>query len=143
MAIRTAKNLWIRAGDMRGPPSARHQIEFPNDVAEFFRASERKSRTVWIRVRQRRPAWSRPLAYRGTDYGQWAEMWRLGLPTARMGGPSYAGRVIRFERVREAGNTYYRLHVSDLGSADSQSWRIASGANVGVTGGPFGREYGF
>jgi hypothetical protein len=96
--IRDATVLWIEAGAMSGPPDHRHQIEFPNDIAEYFDDISRENEVVWIRT-PGGPLYARPLTYRGTDYGQWTEIWRLGLLTPTMGGPQYVGRVIRFDRV--------------------------------------------
>jgi hypothetical protein len=130
----------MEAGEMSG--GYRNQIEFSNDVAQFFRPSERRARAIWTRVRASGPLWERPLAYRGRDYGQWAFMWRLGLPTKRMGAQSYPGRIIRLERIRRAGSVYYLVHVVDATSADAASWQAASSL-IGTTGGPNGREFGY
>jgi hypothetical protein len=128
---------------MSGPPDHRHQIEFPDAVALFFRDRERTDEVVFVKPRARGAIWPRPLTYRGTDYGQWTEIWRLGLPTPRMGGPDYPGRVIRLERLSEGGNTTYRLYVADAGSAEAIQWQRSSGNNIGVTAGPLGREFGY
>lgn len=128
---------------MSGPPDHRHQIEFSDDLALFFRDEERADEIVSMRGNLGGPDWSRPLTYRGTDYGQWTEMWRLGLLTRRMGGPDYAGRVIRLERVTRAGNVSYRLLVAEAGSQEAGEWRTNSAGNAAITGGPHGREYGF
>src|SRR4051794_37714298 len=95
--IREARHLWIEAGAMSGPPAHRHQVEFANEVAEFFDEHSRESETVPLRVARGKVIW-RPLTYRGTDYGQWTEIWRLGLLTPAMGGPVYVDRVLHFSR---------------------------------------------
>jgi hypothetical protein len=141
MSIRTASNLWIEAGAMSG--QFRHQVEFTDQVAQFFRDAERDGEIVSIRVAAKGPDWSRPLTYRGTDYGQWTEIWRLGLPTPGMKGPAYPGRVIRLERLEAGGNTVYRLHVTDDGSKDAALWRANAGSNVATTSGPLGRDFGY
>jgi hypothetical protein len=137
--IRTATNLWIEAGEMSGGP--RHQIEFSNQLADFFDDRARDEGIVWMRLAGGH-LFPRPLAYRGTDYGQWTEIWRLGLLTQRMGGPIYAGRVVRFERMSENGETIYELSVADRTSAEVASWKRRSTV-VDTTGGGQGREYGF
>jgi hypothetical protein len=101
MDIEDATNLYIEAGAMSGPPEHRHQIEFPDAVARFFRDDERDAEVISMRVNSKGPDWPRPLTYRGTDYGQWTEIWRLGLLTARMDGPEYAGRLLRLERLKQ------------------------------------------
>lgn len=140
-SIRNATTLWIEAGAMSGPPDHRHQIEFPNELAEYFDDAARESEVVWMRLPngEEHP---RPLTYRGTDYGQWTEIWRLGLLTPRMGGPQYAGRVIRFDRVVSGGRTVYELRVTDPGSLEAADWESSS-HHTDTTGGPSGRRYGF
>jgi len=138
--IRTAETLWMEAGGMSGPPDHRHQIEFSNDVAEFFDDSARENEVIEMGL-QGGPLHMRPLTYRGTDYGQWTDIWRLGLLTPRMGGPQYAGRVIRIDRIKAEHATVYKLQVVDAGSAEAAQWRTRS-SHVDVTGGPQGREFG-
>ena len=62
--------------------------------------------------------------------------------TAKMGGPQYSGRVIKFERVQEGENTVYVVSVADAGSSESQAWSAQS-STKGQTGGSQGREYGY
>jgi hypothetical protein len=138
--IRTAKVLWMEAGAMSGPPQHRHQIEFPNEIAEFFDEAARENEVIYMRLPGDDPVW-RPLTYRGTDYGQWTDIWRLGLLTPRMGGPPYAERVIRIDKVRESRNMVYELRVADLGSKDAVDWQRRS-RYTGSTGGPAGRNFG-
>lgn len=126
---------------MSGPPDHRHQIEFPNDVAEYFDDVARENEVLLMRLPSG-PAYPRPLTYRGTDYGQWTEIWRLGLLTPRMGGPQYVGRLIRLDRVMTAEETIYELRVADPGSAEANDWETRS-VQTGTTGGPNGRRYGF
>lgn len=139
--IRSATTLWIEAGAMSGPPDHRHQIEFPNEIAEYFDDVSRESEVVWMRLPngEEHP---RPLTYRGTDYGQWTEIWRLGLLTPRMGGPVYAGRIIRFDRIVSGARTVYELRVIDAESAEASDWERNS-QHTSTTGGPSGRRYGF
>jgi len=143
-AIRVASHLWIEAGAMSGPPDHRHQVEFADDVAQFFDDAAREDEVLLMRTTGG-PFWPRPLTYRGTDYGQWTEIWRLGLLTTRMGGPDYAGRILHITRVRIGGNVAYELEVADAGSATAQRWSAEAAARggQGVTGGPNGREFGY
>jgi hypothetical protein len=60
-----------------------------------------------------------------------------------MGGPQYAGRVIRFERIVEGGNdVVYEVAVADHGSAEVRDWQRRS-SRRGTTGGAQGRDYGY
>ena len=140
-SIREATFLWMEAGAMSGPPEHRHQIEFPNDVAEYFDDISRENEVVWMRLPDG-PLHARPLTYRGTDYGQWTEIWRLGLLTPRMGGPRYVGRIIRFDRIETPERMVYELNVVDVGSAQAVEWESRS-VRIGITGGHAGRRYGF
>jgi hypothetical protein len=148
MTIRDARHLWIDSGALSGPPAHRHQVEFANDVAEFFDDDSRDAETVPLFLPGGDVLW-RPLTYRGTDYGQWTDIWRLGLPTPAMGGIPYAGRVLRFTRHTEqtaAGWTIaYELEVDDVGGSDAAAWRASSDAlgQSFTTGGPQGRDYGW
>lgn len=138
--IGNATSFWIEAGAMSGDPEHRHQIEFSNELVQFFDQQSRHNEVLTIQLPDGQPV-IRPLTYRGTDYGQWTNIWRLGLPTVNMGGPPYAGRFIRFDRL---GPCLYRITVEDAGSAAVASWRQQS-VFVGNTGGdaPNGREYGY
>ena len=129
---------------MSGDPHHRHQIEFSNDLAQFFDNNSRAAEVVTIRL-PNGTMHVRPLTYRGTDYGQWTEQWRLGLPTVNMGGPAYAGRVILFRRVAIGGSYIYDLEVENVGSAAANGWRNHAQAHgeVGTTGGPNGRDFGW
>lgn len=139
--IRPARTLWIEAGAMSG--ALRNQLELPNQLAEFFDDMSREDEVVRIRLPNGEVA-HRPLTYRGTDYGQWTEIWRLGLPTQRMGAPAYSGRIIRFDRLRDDQGHVYGLSVVDAESTEAREWRRQS-SQVASTGGPAGpgREYGF
>ncbi len=139
--IRTATVLWMEAGGMSGPPDHRHQIEFSNDLAEFFDDAARDTEVLLMRL-PGGTLHARPLTYRGTDYGQWTDIWRLGLLTPRMGGPEYVGRIIRLEKQAEGGHTVYELRVADAGSAEANQWELAS-IRTSSTGGPGGRRFGF
>ena len=132
----SANTLWIEAGKMSGGP--RHQIEFSNELAQFFDEASRENEIVIIRLPNGQDV-PRPLTYRGTEYDQWTDIWRLGLPTERMGGPHYADRYIRFDRIGEA---HYQLRVEDAGSPAVAQWQQNSTV-VDNTGGAQGRQYGY
>lgn len=148
MTIRTAEFFWIEAGAMSGPPAHRHQIEFANELAEFFDDWSRESETVPLALPGADVIW-RPLTYRGTDYGQWTEIWRLGLHTPKMGGPQYVDQVVGFRRVVEQHDggwlMYYELQVTGPGSNDAATWDANANAfgEAGTTGGPEGRRFGW
>lgn len=133
---------------MSGPPQHRHQIEFTNDIAEFFDDYSRDAEIVPLSLHGQTTIW-RPLTYRGTDYGQWTDIWRLGLPTLAMGGVVYAGNILHFERVLSQGGAgwllSYEVTVVAHGSVEHLGWRQASTANgeMNTTSGPGGREYGW
>ncbi len=143
--VRHATTFWIEAGSMSG--GARHQVELPNDLAEFFDDGGRGAEEVLMRVAggPRGTLQVRPLKYRGTDYGQWTDIWRLGLPTRQRGGLPYAGRVIRFDRVSVGGNTVYEVSVADSGSPEAQEWlkNAQAQGQTGTTGGHHGRMFGY
>lgn len=136
--LQQATTFWIEAGAMSGPPDHRHQVEFSNELAQFFDQQSRDDEVLTIQLPNGQNV-VRPLTYRGTDYGQWTDIWRLGLPTGNMSGPQYAGRYLRFDRL---GPALYRLTVEDAASAAVAGWHQQS-AFVGNTGGHAGREYGY
>ena len=146
--IKAATAFWIHAGEMSGDPNHRHQVEFTDELARFFDDNARATEILMVRLPNGQVC-VRPLTYRGTDYGQWTgDIWRLGLPTARMGGPMYAGRVIKFDRISSGGNFIYDLSVEDVGSATALAWQQQAQSHgcVGTTGGGgayAGRLYGY
>jgi hypothetical protein len=143
MSIRTATTFWIAAGALSG--EARNQNELPNELVEFFTDAERQAEVITIEVPGVGPI-ARPLTYRGTDYGQWTEIWRLGLPTQNMGAPSYVDHVIQLDRVQRGNqNAYLITRVVDGSPAHQQlrSQSIAPNGAAGVTAGPNGREWGY
>lgn len=146
MPIQNAQYLWIHAGRMSGA-DPRNQIEFPDYIARFFDDHSRTTEIVRIRVAGGQ-AIPRPLTYRGDDYGQWtADIWRLGLPTAHMGGPPYVGRVVRFQRSQDAAGPFYQVDVADVGSPEAAAWRHSTPPGqlnqTGDTGQALGREFGY
>lgn len=144
MSIRNATNFWMEAGGMSGPPQHRHQIEFSNELAEFFTDNERDSEIVRLRI-SGGTIFNRPLTYRGTDYGQWTEQWRLGLLTGRMGGPQYIGQIICFTRISDSDGSFYELAVSPPGSTDAIQWEQNATEHgvVGETAIHHHRRYGY
>lgn len=147
--IAAAENLWIEAGGMSGPPDHRHQIEFAGSLVEFFVNPVRGSEELPMRMRGQANLIWRPLSARGTDYGQWTAIWRLGLPTLAMGGVDYAGRVIKFRRVRlqvpSFGSTVvFEVEVADVNSEAANEWCLQSERHGqrGTTGGQ-GRSFGW
>ncbi len=144
MSIRTATTFWMAAGALSG--EARNQMEMPNDLAEYFSDAERDNEVIAVEIVGVGQL-PRPLTYRGTDYGQWTEIWRLGLPTQNMGAPSYVDRIIQFVRTPGGGGgNVYALTGFEGGSAAHLQLRAqslsATGA-TGVTAGPNGREWGY
>jgi hypothetical protein len=141
--ISRARFLWIEAGAMSGPPGHRHQIEFAEQLAAFFHAP-RRSIDLIVRYRNNPPV-NRPLTFRGTTQGQFVDIWRLGLPTPRMGGPLYEGRTILFERL---GPLEFRVEVDDAAGRLARSWMRGAnrGGYVGRTGATASisrRQYGY
>ncbi len=144
--IEQARHFWICAGDMSG--GSRNQIELTDDLALFFTDAERVAEIVLIRLSGGNTL-SRPLTYRGDDYGQWTEdIWRLGLPTSNMGAPDYPGRVIKLQRSDLDGEVVYDICVADIGGEEAQLWIEASENNgfcgsTGDTGIHEGRSFGY
>jgi hypothetical protein len=148
--IEAADNLWIQAGKMSGPPDHRHQIEFAGDLVGFFIQPIRGSEYIPIRLPARSEVLWRPLTARGTDYGQWTEIWRLGLPTPLMGGPTYVDRAIKFTRrltsdVIDGVHVVFDLEVEDDDSSIAASWRTLADTSgvTGQTGGGQKRAFGW
>jgi hypothetical protein len=147
MEIYEATYLWIEAGAMSGPPAHRHQIEFAADLVEFFDDYSRFAGSVPLRL-PKLTTYFRPLTHRGR-VRHWGDIWRLGLLTPRMGGPPYAGRVIRFRRAvsrhPDGWSIAYELAVANVGSATARRWDQTAQARgeVGTTFGPGGRRYGW
>lgn len=139
MDIENATNLWLEAGDMSG--GSRNQIEFSDNIVSFFDRKSREAGKVFIAYDSTVKAFC-PLADRGQGYGQWANIWRLGLITEDKGGQNYQGRVVHFEK-KLFGKTYaYLIEVVDLGSTEHKAL-IAKSAVTGVTGGAGGRKFGY
>ncbi len=123
---------------------SRNQLELPDELAEFFTDAERDAEQIQLSV-PGSPVSTCNLTRRGTDYGQWTDIWRLGLPTEAAGGPQYAGRVLRFDRMRVNNSTSYQLSVEDPSSPLVETWLTTAEAQglTSSTGGPSGRRYGY
>lgn len=139
MSVKNATHIWFEAGDMSG--GSRNQVEFSSDLVEYFDKEARSSGKVFIAYDSKTKAYC-PLANRGKDYGQWSNIWRLGLITQDKGGQSYPGKIIHLEK-RLIGTRYtYLIEVLEPGSLGHQSL-IASSSQTGVTGGAEGRAFGY
>jgi hypothetical protein len=139
MSVNTATYLWVEAGDMSG--GSRNQIEFSDDLATFFDEEARSSGKVFIAYDKETKAFC-PLTNRAQNYGQWTNIWRLGLITKAKGGDDYQGRVICLEK-RKIGKSYvYVIAVTDLNSAEHKVW-VGKSMEKGITGGAEGRNYGY
>lgn len=139
MSLNTATYLWFEAGDMSG--GSRNQIEFSDDLANFFDEEARSSEKVFIAYDKETKAFC-PFTNRAQSYGQWTNIWRLGLITKAKGGADYQGRVICLEK-RKIGKLYvYVISVADLNSEKHNEW-VAKSVAKGVTGGAEGRAYGY
>lgn len=131
--------FWIEAGAMSG--GSRNQLELPNDLAEFFDESSRQDEIVRVRLPDGQ-IHDCSLTYRGTDYGQWTNIWRLGLPTEAKGGPPYSSRAIKFERRTVDDTVVYEVAVADIGSSEFAVWNSHT-TSRGITASGGGRSYGF
>src|SRR4051794_10756291 len=115
MRSSNATILWMETGTM-GTGGSRNQLEMPDDLAKFFGNEARSEEVVTIQLS---PGVQhiRPFVYRGDDYGHYTDRWRLCLPTARMGGPDYSERVVRFDKIKIGGVIVFQLTVADRNSA--------------------------
>jgi len=139
MSIETATHLWFEAGDMSG--GSRNQIEFSEELVRFFDDDSRAAEQVFVAYDKTIKAFC-PLTNRGQDYGQWTNIWRLGLITKAKGGVDYQGRVICLEK-RKIGQKYvYVITVTDLNSTSHKDW-ISKSTYVSTTGGAEGRAFGY
>lgn len=135
--IRTATHLWIEAGKASG--IERHQVEFPENLAEFFGPIVRSRVDLTINLGGH--AWfPRPLTQKTTTFG--VDIWRLGTPTIRSGGEPIQNRILRFSR----SNTplTFELVVADPGSQAALAWERESNyfGHLGQTRGAHPRRYG-
>ena len=120
---------------------SRNQIEFSDDLASFFDEQARTSGQVFIAYDKEVKAFC-PFSNRAQDYGQWTNIWRLGLITKAKGGVDYQGRVICFEK-RAIGKSFvYLITVADINSEEHKNW-INQSKGRGMTAGTEGRNYGY
>lgn len=139
MSIDKATHLWFEAGEMSG--GSRNQIEFSDDLIQFFDSNSRATEQVFVAYDKTTKGYC-ALTNRSQDYGQWTNIWRLGLITKDKGGVDYQGRVICLEK-RPIGKEYvYVIEVTDKDSATHKIW-IAKSTHVGTTGGTMGRAFGY
>ena len=138
--IRSAQNFFIEVGAASGPPESRHQVEFPESLANYFGKPMRYRRNLTLRSGGN--TWKhRPLSYKETTFG--VEIWRLGMPTQNAGGDPIAYRAIRFGRMSEPDT--FEFEVADVDSDAFAAWTAAANArgHLGTTHGQAGRQYGF
>jgi hypothetical protein len=133
-----AGTLWIEAGAMSG--GSRNQVEFSEELAEFFGPIERATRL--LRIRANAKEWDdRPLSHKITTFG--VEIWRLSLPTENSGGFYYPGKVICLRRFTNRDGQYVEVDVAGPRSQKYARWRSTAHRQgyVGLTSGQ--RAYGF
>lgn len=139
MTIDAATHLWFEAGDLSG--GSRNQVEFSEELVRFFDEQSREAGKVFIAFDKTTKLYC-PLTNRGQDYGQWTNIWRLGLITQAKGGVDYQGRIVCFER-RAVGKMYvYLITVTDPNSDIHKDW-ISKSTHTGSTGGADGRRFGY
>lgn len=139
MTIEAATHLWLEAGEMSG--GSRNQIEFSDELVKFFDDEARDSGQVFVAYDKTVKAFC-PLANRGQDYGQWKNIWRLGLITEDKGGAHYPGRVIHFEKRLVGKRFVYLINVVDDASDEHHEY-VSKSVFKGLTGGSEGRNYGY
>ena len=138
--ISAARYFFAEVGAASGPPGLRHQIEFPESLANFFGKPKRYRRDLTLRSGG--GTWAhRPLSYKETTFG--VEIWRLGMPTQNAGGDPIAHRAIRFRRTSQPDT--FEFEVVDADSDAFDDWTRAANAigHLGTTHGQAGRQYGF
>ncbi len=136
--IAEADYFWIEVGKASGID--RHQLEFPLHLVSFFGKPKKKRRNLTLR--NDKGTWKgRPLSYKRTTYN--VDIWRLGMPTIRMGGEWIQDRVIRFSRTNEKAS--FEFEVTDVGSNLAIKWAedCNSYGHLGQTRGANSRRYGY
>lgn len=139
MSIDTATHFWFEAGEMSG--GSRNQVEFSDDLVMFFDEESRTAGEVFVAYDKTIKSFC-PLTNRAQDYGQWTNIWRLGLITKAKGGAEYHGRVICLEKRKIGQKFVYVIAVVDPNSIAHKDW-IAKSAHTGTTGGAEGRAFGY
>ena len=138
--VKDGRHFFLEVGAASGPPGARHQVEFPKSLAEFFGEASYARRDLTLQHHDQ--VWDRrPLSYKKTSYG--VDIWRLGMPTPTTGGPPIVERAIRFTRTEDP-NTF-GIEVADVGSEEFQTWEGSANlsGHLGATQGQRARRYGF
>lgn len=141
--INTAKTFWIEAGKMSG--GSRNQIEFTDALVLFFDAKVRSLERFDVLLPNGKTVAGKTARNRAQRYGQFVNIWRLGLPTVKQGGPKYPDTMIRIDKVRKKSGYVYELTVTAPSSVVAKGWRQQSAVlkNTGKTGGKNGRFYGY
>jgi hypothetical protein len=136
-----AVTLWIEAGAMSG--GSRNQLELPDWLANFFDRQARRRHRFAVRLPNGKLR-NGQLAHRGRLYGQWTDIWRLGLPTHAKGAPRYPDSVVRIDRVGTGKKRVYELSVAPPGSRVAREWKhhARRAGWTGSTGGHQGRRAG-
>jgi hypothetical protein len=129
----------MEAGEMSG--GSRNQIEFAEDLITFFDEKSRAEGKIFIAYDTTTKAYC-ALSNREQSYGQWTNIWRLGLITKDKGGVDYQGRVIRLEKIKVGKTFTYLIKVADVNSPEHEEW-VSKSKGKGVTGGAQGRAYGY
>lgn len=134
------QHFFIEVGAGSGPPTTRHQVEFPEGLARFFGPVQRRQRL--IRLTDGNHVWTnRPLSFKTTTYG--VEIWRLGMPTQASGGEPISERAIRFEKTHDPDT--FAFAIADVPSQEFDEWALQANTtgHVGATRGLRSRIYGF
>lgn len=139
MSIETATHLWFEAGDLSG--GSRNQVEFSDDLVTFFDDASRAEGQVFIAYDKTVKAFC-PLTNRAQAYGQWTNIWRLGLITKAKGGADYQGRIVCLEKRKLGQKFVYIITVTDPNTTTHNDW-IARSTHTGMTGGTEGRAFGY
>lgn len=138
--INAAQHFFLEVGAGSGPPGARHQVEFPESLVQFFGELSHARRDITLRADGQE--WTdRPLSFKHTSFG--VDIWRLGMPTQAKGGAPVAKRAIRFTRTDTP--LAFAYEVTDVDSEVFRDWeRLANlSGHIGTTQGQGGRRYGF
>jgi len=137
----SATTFWIESGAMSG--GSRNQLELPDWLAVFFDREARQRGRFTVRLPDSKVRKGQ-LAHRGTSYGQWVDIWRLGLPTKAKGAPGLPHTVVRLDKTGSGKKTVYELSVAPLASRVAREWRLRARRTgwTGSTGGPQGRRAG-
>lgn len=135
--------LWMEAGAMSG--GSRNQIELPDQVAQLFFDKQALASGAFTIVLPNGGNVTGQLAHREHHYGQWGDIWRVGLPTVSKGGPRYPETLIRLDKVKSQSGYIYYLTVATPDSPLAKQWRNQAKANGSLsrTAGPDGRQFGY